>query len=61
MLELLRTYESGSDPHSVQGIVYRKGDNDGEERKGEIVFTDPRILEPDLDKIAFPARDLFSE
>ncbi len=59
MLELIRTYESGGDPQSVQGIVYRKGNNGGDERRGDIVFTDPRILEPDLDKIAFPARDLF--
>lgn len=59
MLELLRTYDSGCDPQSVQGIVYCKGNNGGKERQGEIVFTYPRILEPDLDKIAFPARDLF--
>jgi len=26
---------------------------------GEIIFTEPRILEPGLDRIAFPARDLF--
>jgi len=25
MLELIRTYESGGDPQSVQGIVYRRG------------------------------------
>jgi len=61
MLELLRTYDSGCDPQSVKGIVYRKW-NYGrvkEKWQGEIVFTDPRILESDLDKIAFPARDLF--
>ena len=60
MLELLRTYDSGCDPQSVQGIVYRKRNNGlAKGEQGEIVFTDPRILEPDLDKIAFPARDLF--
>jgi anaerobic magnesium-protoporphyrin IX monomethyl ester cyclase len=57
MLELLRTYESGGDPQPVKGIVFRKRNNGG--KQGEIVFTDPRILESNLDKIAFPARDLF--
>ena len=61
MLELLGTYDSGCDPQSVQGIVYRKRNNSRakEWQQGEIVFTEPRILEPDLDRIAFPARDLF--
>ena len=62
MVELLRTYNSGYDLQSVQGIVYHKGNNGRvkREEQGEIVFTDPRILESDLDKIAFPARDLFA-
>jgi anaerobic magnesium-protoporphyrin IX monomethyl ester cyclase len=60
MLELVKAYESGCDPHSVQGIIYRKRKNGEKGRmKGEIVFTEPRILEPGLDSIAFPARDLF--
>ena len=61
MLELIRTYESGGDLWSIQGTVCLKRNN-GQARRGqdEIVFTDPRILESDLDKIAFPARDLFS-
>lgn len=61
MLELLRTYESGYDPQSVRGIVYHKGNNCQEKGEhGEIIFTEPRKLESDLDRIAFPARDLFS-
>lgn len=61
MLELLRRYDSGCDPQSVQGIVYRKWNNGRDKgEQGETVFTEPRILEPDLDKIAFPARDLFA-
>ncbi len=59
MLELVRAYENGCDPRSVQGIVYRKKNNGGAKAQGEIVFTEPRILEPGLDRIAFPARDLF--
>ena len=60
MLELLRTYDNGCDLSSVQGIAYRKWNNGrAKGEKSEIVFTDPRILESDLDKIAFPARDLF--
>ena len=60
MLELIRTYESDGDLWSIQGTVCLKRNN-GQARRGqdEIVFTDPRILESDLDKIAFPARDLF--
>ena len=60
ILELLRTFDSGCDPQTVKGIVYRKRNNGrmtGEQ--GEIIFTEPRILEPSLDRIAFPARDLF--
>lgn len=58
MVELLSTYENGYDPGSVHGIVYR---NYGQAKyeQDEIVFTAPRILESGLDKIAFPARDLF--
>jgi len=61
MLELIRTYDSGCEPHSVHGIVYRKWKYGRvkENQQGEIVFTYPRTLESDLDKIAFPARDLF--
>ncbi len=60
MLELVRTYDSGCDLLSIQGIVYRRGNNGRvNETQGEIVFTEPRILELDLDRIAFPARDLF--
>jgi anaerobic magnesium-protoporphyrin IX monomethyl ester cyclase len=60
MLELLRVYESGCDPESIQGIVYRRGNNGWSKgMQGEIFFTEPRKLEPDLDRIAFPARDMF--
>jgi anaerobic magnesium-protoporphyrin IX monomethyl ester cyclase len=59
MLELVRAYESSCDPQSVQGIVYHKRNNGEGRMKGEIVFTEPRKLEPVLDKIEFPARDLF--
>ncbi len=60
MLELLRTYESGREPKSIQGIVYRRCNNGwAKGMLGEIVFTEPRILKPDMDRIPFPARDLF--
>lgn len=49
--EILRAYEGGSGLESVRGIAYRQ---DGIDR-----FTPARELEPDLDKIPFPARDLF--
>ena len=49
--EILRAHEEGSDLGSIKGIAYRQ---DGRDR-----FTPKRELEPDLDRIAFPARDLF--
>jgi anaerobic magnesium-protoporphyrin IX monomethyl ester cyclase len=54
-VEILKAYESGSDfrsnLRSIKGIAYR--------RDGRVVLTPKRELENDLDKIAFPARDLF--
>lgn len=49
--EILRAHEEGSDLGSIKGIAYRQN--------GEDCFTPKRELEPDLDGIAFPARDLF--
>lgn len=61
MVDILRIYEMGGDPGSIPGIVFRKNSSGwvrcGEE--GEIVHTEMRKLETDLDQIAFPARDLF--
>ncbi len=57
MLELVHAYENGNGFESIQGIVcMRHGIGKGND---EIVFTGSRKLEPDLDAIAFPARDLF--
>ncbi|MDM7912377.1 MAG: radical SAM protein, partial [Methanotrichaceae archaeon] len=54
-VEILRAYESGSDfrsnLRSIKGIAYRQD--------GRVVQTPKRNLEYDLDRIAFPARDLF--
>ncbi len=60
MLDLLRGYDNGCDFQSVLGILYFKSNN-GQVRRGqgEIVFTEPRLKESNLDRIAFPARDLF--
>ncbi|MGD0951959.1 MAG: radical SAM protein [Methanotrichaceae archaeon] len=49
--EILRAHEQGSDLGSIKGIAYRQDGRDS--------FTPKRELEPDLDRIAFPARDLF--
>lgn len=53
--EILRAYESRSDfrsnLRSIKGIAYRQD--------GRVVLTPKRDLEDDLDRIAFPARDLF--
>ncbi len=58
-VEIVKAYESGhdsasdsgSDLRSIKGIAYRQDD--------QIVITPKRDLEDDLDRIAFPARDLF--
>lgn len=49
--EIIRAHKEGSDLGSIKGIAYRQ---DGRDR-----ITPKRELEPDLDRIAFPARDLF--
>lgn len=49
--EILRAYESGLDWRSIKGIAYRQN--------GRAVLTPKRDLEDDLDRIDFPARDLF--
>jgi anaerobic magnesium-protoporphyrin IX monomethyl ester cyclase len=49
--EILLAHEEGSDLGSIKGIAYRQDGRDS--------FTPKRELEPDLDRIAFPARDLF--
>jgi anaerobic magnesium-protoporphyrin IX monomethyl ester cyclase len=53
--EILRAYESGSDYRSnlrsIKGIAYRQD--------GRVVLTHKRDLEDNLDRIEFPARDLF--
>ncbi|MCL7412041.1 MAG: B12-binding domain-containing radical SAM protein [ANME-2 cluster archaeon] len=61
MVDILRSYESGDDPASVPGIVYCRGNNGrttSSENNDEIVFTGTSAMEPDLDSISFPARDL---
>ena len=50
--EIILAHEEGSDLGSIKGIAYRQDGRD--------CFTPKRELEPDLDQIAFPARDLFS-
>ncbi len=59
MLEVLNVCGGRGDLGAVPGIVYRDGKN-GPEGGGEdgCVFTGPRRLEADLDRIPFPARDL---
>lgn len=59
IVELLNAYEGKLDPGSITGIAYRK---DGRcwtnGNNSEVVYTASRRLEPDLDLIPFPARDL---
>lgn len=53
MLEVVRAYENGGDFRAIKGIVFRKkGSN-------EIISTGSRKLQPNLDAIPFPARELF--
>jgi anaerobic magnesium-protoporphyrin IX monomethyl ester cyclase len=61
IIDVLRIFEMGGDPGSIPGIVFRKKFSGlarcGEE--GEIVITEMRELKTNLDRIAFPSRDLF--
>jgi len=50
MLDILDAYQAGRDFESIAGIVFKKGK--------DIVFSQPRGLDNDLDSIAFPAREL---
>ncbi len=70
ILEILKSLEEGSDLESVRGIAYRRRKMRGsipssrkraleDARGGEVVATEPRPHQQDLDSIAFPARDLF--
>jgi anaerobic magnesium-protoporphyrin IX monomethyl ester cyclase len=49
--DLLTAYEDGMNLCTIEGIAFRE--------KGEVQFTARRRLEPNLDGLAFPARDLF--
>ncbi len=73
ILEILRSLEEGSDFGSVRGIAYRRGRavrSALNPRKGklalkdahceEVVVTEPRPLQECLDRVPFPARDLFA-
>ncbi len=68
ILEILDSFEEGSDLESVKGIAYRRGRWEGsifDHRKkktlpeADIIVTEPRDHQQDLDRIPFPARDLF--
>jgi anaerobic magnesium-protoporphyrin IX monomethyl ester cyclase len=59
IIELLSTHQNVHDFESIPGIVYRKESTCGTGKvEKEIAFTKPRLMENDLDSIAFPARDL---
>ncbi len=49
--EVLDAYENGSGFDDIKGIAYRKN--------RQVIFTEKRELEQNLDCIPFPARDLF--
>jgi anaerobic magnesium-protoporphyrin IX monomethyl ester cyclase len=49
--ELLVAYESRRDLRAVKGIAFKEN--------GQVILTAKRELEKDLNRIAFPARDLF--
>jgi anaerobic magnesium-protoporphyrin IX monomethyl ester cyclase len=56
VVEVLQAYENGKGLESIRGIVYR---SEGYPGRSVPVFTSLRELEPDIDNMAFPARDLF--
>jgi anaerobic magnesium-protoporphyrin IX monomethyl ester cyclase len=72
ILEILNSFEEGSDLESVKGIAYRRGRWEGsisnhrkenktldDARCDDVIITEPRAHQQDLDQIPFPARDLF--
>src|SRR3972149_10038550 len=56
MLELASAVENGQSLSTVKGIVYK---NQSKNDDPEIVYTTPRESIEDLDKLPFPARELF--
>ena len=58
MIELLRAYAAASDFSAIPGIIYRPKSILPGSVNQEIVFTDERPFEKDLDRIPFPAREL---
>jgi anaerobic magnesium-protoporphyrin IX monomethyl ester cyclase len=51
MCELVTAHENGQDLHMVAGTVVRES--------GGLAASSPRAMEPDLDDLPLPARDLF--
>jgi anaerobic magnesium-protoporphyrin IX monomethyl ester cyclase len=72
ILEIIKALEEGTDLEAVKGIAYRRDGNwgsTGDHRQGnknlndpkdEVVTTEQRPHLQDLDRIPFPARDLFA-
>lgn len=60
ILQVLSAYRANRDLESIPGIAYRRG-SEGRpgKREGQLVLTHQRRLQANLDKLAFPARDLF--
>jgi len=56
MLELVRTVENRHSLSTVKGIVYKKQKKNSE---AEVAYTPTRGVIEELDKLPFPARDLF--
>ncbi|MBI2850773.1 MAG: B12-binding domain-containing radical SAM protein [Chloroflexi bacterium] len=55
IVEIAQAYEGARSLESISGLAYRQNSQGA---KADIVFTTPRLPEPDLDSIAFPAREL---
>lgn len=59
MVELLRAVENGTPLDGIAGIAYKNGTGSLANGECGIAYTRPRPFAPDLDRLPFPARDMF--
>jgi anaerobic magnesium-protoporphyrin IX monomethyl ester cyclase len=57
MQELLRAFEEQAELAEIAGIVYRKKDD--QLAKGKVIYATEREFTKELDRVPFPARELF--
>ena len=59
LVHLLHNYQKGTDFNSIPGIAFRRSGSAKGSGKPRTIITEPGGFEKNLDRIPFPARDLF--